>query len=104
MHGSAQRHLDGFQVQTARLVPFGEDPLQEGVYFSGDLLMDRSSRFFCCGVQPLGSGSTGRRRQIFSLTPRRSARRVWNRWNSVTSRWALRKAAGVEKLSVTVLV
>src|SRR6266852_3553024 len=27
---------------------------------------------------------------------------VWNRWNSSTSRWALRKAAGVEKPSVSV--
>src|SRR6266704_6678299 len=69
----------------------------------GSLLRERSrdgfqQPFFSCGVQAPCSGSAGRRRQIFSLTAIRSALTVWNRWNSSTSRWALRKAAGVEKL------
>jgi len=45
----------------------GKDPRQEMVYFSRDLLMDCSSRFFSCSVQPPRCVSTGRSRQIFSL-------------------------------------
>src|SRR5207253_3964928 len=103
MHGDSNGRLHGLQIQTTGPASLGEDPLQEGVYFASDLAMDFSSRFFSCGVQAPCSGSAGRRRQIFSLTAIRSALTVWNRWNSSTSRWALRKAAGVEKLSVTVL-
>jgi hypothetical protein len=65
MHGRTHGHLDGFQSQTARLVPYGENELEEMFYFAGDLLLDDLSRFFFCVVN---SCSTGRARQIFSLT------------------------------------
>jgi len=68
MHGSTHRHLDGFSIQAAGLAPLSENHTQELVYFLGDLLMNRSSRFFSWLVHPWGSSSTGRSRQILSLT------------------------------------
>ena len=67
LQGGAQGHLHRFQVHGARLAPCGENHAQQGVYFPRDFLMDRSSRFFSSAVQPPGSCSSGRRRQIFSL-------------------------------------
>src|SRR5256886_16935176 len=76
---------------------------EESVYFSRHFLMDRSSVFFSCSVQPPRCCSTGRSRQIFSLRATRSWLSFWKRGNSVTSCWALRRAVGLGKVSVTVL-
>jgi hypothetical protein len=65
MQARSQRELDGFQVQVSSLVSLDKDAGQQHVYFSRNFLMDRSSRFFSCGVQPLRSSSTGRSAQIF---------------------------------------
>jgi hypothetical protein len=51
MHGRARHHFDGFQIQVPGLSQAAEEDMQEAVYFAGDLRMDRSSRFFSCGVQ-----------------------------------------------------
>ena len=65
VHGRTHGHLDGFQIQTTRLAPFGENELQEMFYFAGDLLLEDPRGFFFDGVSP---SSTKRARQIFSLT------------------------------------
>src|SRR5207245_2671725 len=46
MHGRAHRHLEGFQIDTARLVATIEDHAQQLVYFPRDFLPDRGRRFF----------------------------------------------------------
>ena len=74
MHGRAHRHLDGFQIQTARLTASVEDDAQQLVYFARDFPLDRFGRFFSCGVCSVCS--MGRERQIFRLTPTNSVVRV----------------------------
>jgi hypothetical protein len=69
MESSAERHLHRFQIRLAGLLAFGEDASQEGGYFARDLVLDRLGRFFSSGVSV---SSTGRVRQIFSLTSSRS--------------------------------
>ena len=73
LQGGAQGHLHGFQVQCASLVTCRENHAQQRIYFPRDFLMDRSNRFFSCAVQPSGSCSSGRSRQIFSLMVTSSA-------------------------------
>jgi hypothetical protein len=46
MQRRSQGQLHGFQVQPAGRVPLRENDLEQSVYFSRDLLMNRSSRFF----------------------------------------------------------
>jgi len=65
MHGGAHRHLDGLQIETARLAALLEDDPQELVYFADDFLTDRFRRFFSSGVRV---SSRGRKRQTRSLT------------------------------------
>ncbi len=43
----------------------GKDTTEQSVHFPGHLLMDCSSRFFSCSVQPPRCCSTGRSSQIF---------------------------------------
>src|SRR5207244_10919707 len=81
----------------------GKDTAEQLVYLPRHLLMDRSSRFFSCSVQPPRCCSTGRSRQILSLRATRSWPSLWMRWNSATSCCALRSAVGLGKVSVTVL-
>ena len=69
MHNGPESHLDCFQIQDAPLLPLGEDAAQQRGYFARDFLADRFGRFFSCGVSV---SSTGRARQIFSLTSRSS--------------------------------
>jgi hypothetical protein len=69
VHGSTSSRFDGFQIEAAGVAQFGEDHVQQLVYFAGDLLMNRFGRFFSCGVR---LSSTGRNRQIFSLTSMKS--------------------------------
>lgn len=66
MHGGTHRHLDGFQIEAARLAPAVEDDAQQSVYFAGDFPLDRFGRFFSCGVCSVCS--SGRKRQTVRLT------------------------------------
>jgi len=66
MHGRAHRHLDGFQIDTARLATTIEDDAQQLVYFARDFLPDRGRRFF--SWVEVEASSIGRSRQIFSFT------------------------------------
>src|SRR5215472_3449335 len=72
VEGRANRHLYRLQIHAALFAPLSKDATQELVYFPRHLLMNRSSRFFSSAVQ-LPASSTGRRRQIFSLTAISSA-------------------------------
>src|SRR5208283_2129233 len=101
MQGRAHRHLDRFQIETARRAASAEDDAQQLVYFAPDFLADRFRRFFSSGV--ISSSGTGRKRHICSLTTTSSRQSSWKRWNWATSRCALRSAAAVGKVSVTVL-
>src|ERR1039457_7116059 len=94
MHGRAHHHFAGFQVHMPRLAPAVEEDMQPLVYFAGDLLKDRSSRFFSSGVHVLLSDSSGRCLQIFSLTEISSVLSSWKRWCSSISDCAFRQAAG----------
>jgi len=65
MHRSAHQHLDGFQIHHAPVLAVREDHLEQAAYFPFDLLFNGFGRFFSCGVSV---SSTGRKRQIRSLT------------------------------------
>jgi hypothetical protein len=66
MHGRANRHLDGFEIEMARFAPGAEDDAQQLFYFADDFLADRFDRFFSSADD--GISSTGRSWQICSLT------------------------------------
>jgi hypothetical protein len=68
MQGVARGLLDGFELEGAALALLGEDHAQQPRYFLGDLLLDRCGRFFSCGLSAASSSSSGRSRQICSLT------------------------------------
>jgi hypothetical protein len=63
----ASGHFDGFQVQAGVLPPCRKHYLEKRLDFPCDFLMNSSSRLFSASVQPAGSGSAGRERQICSL-------------------------------------
>src|SRR5215467_11536826 len=65
MHRRTDDGFDGFEVETTGLAPILKNRVQQPVYFAGNFLLDRLSRFFSsvCGV----ASSTGRRRQILRL-------------------------------------
>ena len=65
---SASGHFDGLQVQAGVLLLCRKHYLEKRLDFPCDFLMNSSSRFFSASVQPAGSGSAGRQRQICSLT------------------------------------
>ncbi|MBV9745469.1 MAG: hypothetical protein JO099_17035 [Acidobacteriia bacterium] len=65
MARGAGGHLDSFQIELTALVQAREDNLQQRSYFTRRFLLDRLGRFFSCSVS---ESSTGRARQIFSLT------------------------------------
>src|ERR1019366_805394 len=79
MQGRAQGGLDRLQIRAAVFPALSKDTAQKLVYFSCHLLMDGSSRFFSCAVQPPPAGSTGRRAQILSLRETSSALSFWKR-------------------------
>ena len=62
VHRRADEGFDGFEVQAAGLAAILKDGVQKPVYFAGNFLLDRFSRFFSCGCDL--ASSTGRRRQI----------------------------------------
>src|ERR1017187_890575 len=103
MHARAHGGFDRLQIRAPVFRALRKDPAEELVYFPPHPLMDSSSRFFSASVHPPRSGSTGRRAQMLSLRVTSSAVSFWKRRNSATSFCALRKAAGLGKLSVTVL-
>jgi nucleoid DNA-binding protein len=65
MQHRADQHLSGTEIQVAGLVHAVEDDLQKALHLLRDLELDRFGRFFSCGER---ASSTGRARQIFSLT------------------------------------
>jgi hypothetical protein len=65
VEGGADCHLHRLQVQMRGVVTLAKDESQQLFYFTGDFLLDGLRRFFSCGVR---DSSTGRARQIFSLT------------------------------------
>lgn len=69
VHGGAGGGFDSFQIETALPAEFGERDLEQAIYFAGDFLADGVRRFFSWAE---GASSTGRRRQIFSLTSTKS--------------------------------
>jgi hypothetical protein len=78
MQGGPQGGFHGLQIRSAAFVTLGEDATQQLVYFARDLLMDCSSRFFSCSVQPPRCCSTGRSSQIFSLIRTKSSLSFWS--------------------------
>jgi len=68
MQGRAQRRLHGFQVEALASAPLAEDHPQPAIYFLRDFPAERFRRFFSW-LDKVGS-STGRKRQIASLTSR----------------------------------
>jgi hypothetical protein len=100
MHSDARGGFDRFQIESARLALTAADGFEQRVYFGADFLLDRFRRFFSAGSQ---DSSTGRAWQIFSFTSSNSLLSSRKRWNASTSRSALRKAAGEENVSLTVL-
>jgi hypothetical protein len=60
VESSPQGRLYRFQIGPAVLTALRKDTAEELVYFPRYLLMDRSSRFFSCSVQPPRCCSTGR--------------------------------------------
>ena len=69
MQGGAEGHFHRLQIQSSRLLAFGEDAAEQRGYFVLDLGLDRRRRFFSSGVSV---SSTGRAWQIFSFTSNRS--------------------------------
>ena len=65
VHRRTDRHRDGFQIQPAAVAAIAEDHTQPLIYFPRDFLLDDFRRFFSCGESV---SSSGRARQIFSLT------------------------------------
>jgi len=99
MQSGAEGHFYRFQIHATGLVPLREDAAQQRGYFARDFALDRFGHFFSCAVSV---SSTGRARQIFSLTSTKERSNSRYRRNVSTSRSALRCAAGEAKLSVTV--
>ena len=65
MHSRTDDGFDSFEVEPAGLAPALKDRVQQSVYFAGNFLLDRFSRFFSCDR---GTASwIGRSRQIWVL-------------------------------------
>jgi hypothetical protein len=82
MHGRAHRGFCRFQIEPAFFAPALKQNLEDAIYFALDFEVDRSRRFFSCGVNV---SSTGRALQIFSFTSSNWRLRLWNRWKASTS-------------------
>src|SRR2546430_1746646 len=79
VQSGSQGRFHGFQIGPTVLMALCKNKAEESVYFSRHFLMDRSSVFFSCSVQPPRCCSTGRSRQIFSLRATRSWLSFWKR-------------------------
>lgn len=62
MHRRADDGFDGLQVKVTGLTTILKDDAKQPVYFAGNFLLDRFSRFFSWDNG--AASSTGRRRQI----------------------------------------
>ena len=100
VHGVPHQYLDRLQIQPACLMPTTEYHLNYTIYFLNDFLLDGFRRFFSCGVS---DSSMGRAWQIASFTATKDRLNSWYFRKAATSVSALRCAAGLGKLSVTVL-
>ena len=100
VHGPTHQHLDRLQIDASAAAGSSEDHLQQAAYFPGDFLLDGRRRFFSSGVRVC---STGRKRQIRSLTSLKDRLNCCQRRKASISRSALRWVAALPKLSVTVL-
>jgi hypothetical protein len=100
MHRVAYQHLNRFQFEASALVPSAKDNLKKPIYFLGDLALDDFRRFFSCVVSV---SSTGRAWQICSFTSTKERLNSWYCRNAAISASVLRCAAGLAKLSDTVL-
>ena len=69
VHGGTHGHLDGLQIETARLAALLKDHAEQLIYLLRDFLADRFGRFFSSGVRV---SSIGRARQIRSLISSKS--------------------------------
>jgi hypothetical protein len=65
VRGGARTILGRLQVEAAGFVQSRKDYVQQRRYLLGRFALDRFGRFFSCGIK---ASSTGRARQIFSLT------------------------------------
>jgi hypothetical protein len=74
VHRTSHGRLQGLQVELPALAPTGENDLQQLSYFLGGLLLDRRGRFFSSSVS---DSSTGRSRQILSLSSTKARLNSW---------------------------
>jgi len=101
MQARAQGQFPGLQIHVPGLVSLGKDASEQKVYFPCNLLMDRDSLFFLgCPAAPFLLHRAKGANLLVDAT--NCWPRCCQRWNSATSRWALRRAAGVAKLSFIV--
>jgi hypothetical protein len=100
MHGPTHQHLDCFQIHTSAFPNPREDYRPQVSYFLYGFPLDRFGRFFSCGVT---LSSSGRKRQIRSLSSTKDRLSCCQRRKASISRSAFHCANGLAKLSVTVL-
>ena len=79
MKSAPKSVFHGFHIHLAAAAALLKDTAQQLVYFSRNFLMDCSSRFFSCSVQPPRCCSTGRSVQIFSLMSTKASLNCWKR-------------------------
>src|SRR6266571_2450521 len=101
MHSGPHGCLDALQIEPPCRLAVAENDPQQFFYFAGDFFLDRFDRFFSSADDAVCS--TGRKRQIFRLTPTRSSVKCWNLRYSAISPSAFWMAAGDGRLCVTVL-
>ena len=100
MHRSTDRRLDTLKIESARRLVVAKNDAKQLLYFAGNFLLDRFGSFFSWA--DCVASATGRSSQICSLTSNSCPPSSRKRRHSATSRRALAKPAGEEKVSVTV--
>jgi tetratricopeptide (TPR) repeat protein len=100
MHRSTNRCLDTLEIESASRLAVAENDAKQLLYFAGEFFVDRFGRFFSWADGAVSV--TGRSSQIRSLTSNNCWPSSRKRRHSATSRLALAKPAGEEKVSVTV--
>jgi hypothetical protein len=100
MHRSTDRCLDTLKIESASRLAVAKNDAKQLLYCAGDFFLDRFGRFFSWADGTVSD--TGRSSQIRSLTSNSCSPSSRKRWRSATSRRALAKPAGEEKVSVTV--
>ncbi|HEY5047300.1 MAG TPA: hypothetical protein VII49_04695 [Rhizomicrobium sp.] len=100
VHRSTDRCLDTLKIESASGLPVAKNDAKQLLYFAGDFFPDRFGRFFSWADGTVSA--TGRSSQIRSLTSNSCSPSSRKRWHSATSRRALAKPPGEEKVAVTV--